>query len=208
MAKTKARIIEVDPSTLTEIDDRNPNVFEPAKYQLLVRAIDEKGFLQPILVVEDGKGGHILVDGVHRSKAAAFLQLPLIPAVLAENIEDARLLRIAMNNLRGNLNLSEVGKQLQELFDEGYGMEEVELTGYSDWEIQALMDSVADLDDEALLAGADTAPPKPDKEKTFPLSFKFDSESERARYKEALEAAGLGNAMDGLKCILEDNGYV
>ena len=201
---TTPKLIDVDLGHLVEIDESNPNVFEPAKFDKLVAGIRTHGFLQPILVCPHPSGaGYILVDGVHRRKAALACGYTHVPAVLAECLEHARILRIAMNNLRGQLNLSEVGRQLQEMLDEGFGMEDVELTGYADWEIEALMDSVADLDDEDLLAGADTAEPKEMKDKTFNITLKYNSESERARVREALAAAGSGDLILGLNNLIE-----
>lgn len=195
--------IEVDPRKIARLPTQNPNVMEPHVFEALCGAISAHGFLQPILVVAEG-AGYTLVDGVHRSEAAIKIGLPTIPAVVATDRKHAELLRIAMNKMRGELDMSEVSRQLQQLFDVGFNMAEVETTGFADWEIQAMLDVLANgEDDAALLDGADTVMPEPTKPKAYSLAFSFGSEVDRARAKAALESIGNGDLLTGLHAALD-----
>jgi len=179
-------IRNIDPSQLKYLPTANPNVMEPHAFESLCKAIKTDGFLQPILVVEE-KGDLLIVDGVHRSKAAVAVGLSQIPAVVAPDRNRAEVLRLALNRLRGELDLSEVGRQLSMLIDEGYTPEELTLTGFASWEIDALLDTPT-MDDE--LEGANAAPPQPPKPKTYSLTIKFENESDRAYVKDALIKTG------------------
>lgn len=193
-------IIQVDPRKLKRLPTTNPNVMEPQVFEALCKAIEKYGMLQPVLVVEEDDE-HLLIDGVHRSEACIEIGLFDIPAVLAEDREHAELLRIGMNKMRGELDLTTTTEQLQLLLTDGFDMQDLELTGFPEWEITALLQAAQD--DGDVLTGADVTMPAPEKEKTFPLVFKFESESERAKVKETLEALGSGNAHEGLTRALD-----
>jgi hypothetical protein len=192
-------IIEVDPTTLRHLPTTNPNVMDPSTFEGLVAGIEVDGFLQPVLIVEED-GEHVIIDGVHRTQAAVKIGLPTIPAVLAPDRGRAEILRLALNRMRGELDLSEVSKQMQFLLDEGYTNEELTLTGFASWEIDALLDSTIDGDE---LTGADTTPIAPEKPKTYSLNIRFESESHRARIREALEDLGDGNIIEGVEAALD-----
>ncbi len=193
---TQIQMIDVYPKELKELPTKNPNVMEPELYAALVNSIKTDGFLQPVLVVEEG-GEYVIIDGIHRTKAAVECGLSTIPAVLASDRARAEVLRIALNKTRGELDVTEVSRQLQTLVEEGFSKEDLLLTGFQEWEITTMLDNM-DLDEDFDLTGAVTSPIEPVKPKTYALNFKFNSESERARVKEALEESGDGNALAGL----------
>jgi len=195
------KIIDVDPSTLRHLPTANPNVMDPSTFEGLVAGIQTDGFLQPVLIVEED-GGYVIVDGVHRSKAATKLGLPTIPAVLAPDRGRAEILRLALNRMRGELDLSEVGQQMQFLLDGGFTQDELTLTGFASWEIEALLDNTLDGDE---LTGADTTPIPPEKPKSYSLTICFESDSHRARVREALEDLGDGNIIDGIEAALDSS---
>jgi len=195
------KITQVDPRAVRHLPTRNPNVMEPATFEALVASIQTDGFLQPILVVEED-GGFTLIDGVHRCKASAQAGLDTIPAVVAPDRARAEILRIALNRMRGELDLSEVGRQMQHLIETGFTSDELALTGFAPWEVAALLENVGTMDEDTDLGGADVAP-APNKPKTYSLNFRFESESHRARVKETLEGLGDGDAIEGLEVALD-----
>lgn len=198
---TAVKIIEVDPQELKRLPTKNPNVMDPHIVRTLEAVIKEDGFLQPVLIVEEG-GEYLIVDGVHRTEAAIRLGMETIPAVVAPDRARAEILRIALNKLRGELDVSEVTRQFQLLLDTGLEKSDLEMTGFQDWEIETMLEGF-DFDEDAHLSGASVTPIQPEKPKVYPLNFKFNSESERARVKEALEEHGDGDALDGLLSLIE-----
>ena len=49
----------------------NPNIVANREMVLLKRSILADGFTQPVVVVEDGEGGYVVVDGFHRWSVAS-----------------------------------------------------------------------------------------------------------------------------------------
>jgi len=190
------KLTSVSVADLKHLPTKNPNVMDPNEYEALVAGIKKYGFLQPILVLED-RGSYVVVDGVHRAKAAAEIGLAQVPAVVAEDPHAAEILRIAMNKIRGQLDLTEVGRQLQQLLDTGVDENTLTLTGFASWEIEAMLETLSGVDEDELLAGASTTS-APAKEKFYTLSFKFDSDSKRVQVREALEKLGNGDPTQGL----------
>jgi hypothetical protein len=193
------KIIDVDPRTLVRLPTANPNVMEPHVFEALCKGIQTDGFLQPILVVEEGDDV-VLIDGEHRSQAAVAVGLGSVPAVVAPDRSRAEVLRIALNRMRGELDLSEVTRQMQLLLDTGFTEDDLALTGFAGWEIDAMLQTLGD-DDE--LEGVDTTPIAPPKPKTYAITLRFDTESARARIREALEDLGEGNMLEGIEAALD-----
>jgi ParB-like chromosome segregation protein Spo0J len=197
-------IKQLDPSTLGHLPTTNPNVMDPWKFEQLTNGIREHGFLQPVLVVfEDDEP--IIVDGEHRTRAAMEVGLKKIPCAIARDRKHAEILRLALNRLRGELDLGEVGRQLEALSEMGFDTGELELTGFSEAEIDALTNAVEFADEDDLLEGS-TGGDDTLKEKTFNITLKFDSESERAAVREALEEEGRGILEDGIRSLLDVTG--
>lgn len=199
---TNVQLIYVDPRTLKELPTKNPNVMDPATYESLVQAIRTDGFLQSLLIVDED-GEYYIIDGVHRRRAAVEVGLTTVPALVAPDRARAEVLRIALNKMRGELDISEVTRQLQTLLDTGFTNEELQLTGFQSWEIEAMLENLNADEDDTLL-GSTTTLDTSERPKTYSLNFKFDTESDRARVREVLESAGSGNALAGLLQLVND----
>jgi ParB/RepB/Spo0J family partition protein len=144
--------------------DTNPNVMDGAHYKALVAGIKAEGFLQPILVREipDEEQGtappadapeYEIVDGHHRVRAAEEAGMLVVPAVIAApgmSLAAARLQAIGMNKRRGELDLTEVGRAFADLHGEGWSVESLALTGFSENEVGDLLRSVSQDVDKAL----------------------------------------------------------
>jgi ParB family chromosome partitioning protein len=174
---------------------------DPWKFEQLTNGIREHGFLQPVLVVfEDDEP--IIVDGEHRTRAAMEVGLKKIPCAIARDRKHAEILRLALNRLRGELDLGEVGRQLEALSEMGFDTGELELTGFSEAEIDALTNAVEFADEDDLLAGSASAD-ETTKDRTFNLTLKFDSDSTRAAVRERFAQAGNGSIEAGAVAMTE-----
>jgi len=221
-------IVEVEVDRLVE-PAKNPNRMEADEYDLLAAAIRKAGFLQPVLVREYlpeafdeaardtiqrlGGGLYRIVDGVHRVRAARDNGYTRVPCVVLDRDVDedtVAALQIAMNRLRGELNLADVAKTLLDLQAHDWSVEAMTLTGLTESEVTDLLKTTrATVDD--ILENADlgsSGPPadEPDPEAgTFPLEVVFASEGDRKRARKALrKAAGKGNGLGvGLLRILD-----
>lgn len=197
-------IKQLDPNTLGHLPTTNPNVMDPWKFEQLVNGIREHGFLQPVLVVfEDDEP--VIVDGEHRTRAAKEVGLKKIPCAVARDRKHAEILRIALNRLRGELDLGEVGRQLDVLSEMGFDTSELELTGFSEAEIDALTQAVEFTDEDDLLSGSTTTADETTKERTFNLTLKFNSDATRAAVRERFTQAGDGNLEAGACALTEVN---
>jgi len=179
----------IDLDLLVEMDSTNPNVLAPDRFALLVRGIEEHGFVQNVLVYpRDDK--FVIIDGVHRCKAARDAGLKEVLCMIVPP-DRARVLRLALNKLRGELNHAVVAEDLLHLSSvESYDLEALTLTGFTDAECTALLDMAAtdDSETESLLAGValDSVPEEEVKPKTYSFTVKFATESMRAKFKERL----------------------
>jgi len=100
---------------------------EDESFQELLRSIQEKGIIQPIVVRKISEGLYECVAGERRLRAAKKLGLKTIPVIIKElSDEEALLISIIENLQRKDLNPLEVAlayKNLMEKF--GYTQEEV-----------------------------------------------------------------------------------
>lgn len=126
----------------------NPNSMGKDAYRQLVANIRLKGFLQAILVrlvkPETGGSYYQLIDGAHRIKAMKEIGETNIPAMILECSEpEAIALRIAMNRLRGQVDLGIAKQQLEDLLKTHlWTADQVEITGFSAQEIADLIQPV------------------------------------------------------------------
>jgi len=202
-------------STLHEAD-RNANKFEPERFAALKEAIRLRGFLQPILarVTEDGLE---IVDGHHRTRAVRELNdeapegwttLTSIPVVqIKASKEEAARLAIAMNRLRGDLDLSEVGSVFAALLDSGVDMALLEATGFTTDEMDSLLESARG-DVEDVMGGDMTFPSGEAPAAGRPiLEVDFEDAKVLAKAKRALrKIAGKGRPLgEGLVKLLGDD---
>ncbi len=187
----------------------NPNKMEPDAFDRLQGLIAAKGFLQPILVRRLPSNGDIwqIVDGVHRSRAMRNLGALSIPAVDVTGMSDAecRALQIALNRLRGDLDLSEVARSLVELDGDGWTLAEMSLTGFSEVDITGLLQN-ANPSDEEIMEGSGAAPPEEPKPegpaKPFLLELRFADRATFQRVNKALKQAGGKGNKDIVKGLL------
>ena len=187
----KIRTVALDQCT--QMETANPNVLGPERYELLVKGIQENGFVQPILVYEQDSQ-FVIVDGVHRAKAAREAGMSEVPAVVAPDPNRARILRLSLNKLRGELDQTVVGQDLLAL-NEDFELEELDLTGFTLSEVNVLLDMASETDEEDLLSGTSIDVPEEIPPKTYNHTVKFTSESARAQVKEALaQRPGLDDA--------------
>src|SRR3972149_1190988 len=82
----------------------NPQIMKDEEFNRLVRNIQEEGFLEPILVVDD-KDHFEILSGAHRYEAAKVLGLSEVPAIILEEVPEERriYLLVRMNAIKGQL---------------------------------------------------------------------------------------------------------
>jgi hypothetical protein len=183
---------------------QNANRMEPARFEHLRQALERDGFLQPVLVRRDG-AQYEIVDGHHRVEAARALGLASVPAVITDvDANTAARLAIAMNRLRGDLDLTTVGQVFADLIDAGVDPLLLEGTGFTKDELNDLLEMAEQDADDVM-----TSITPPDTEAsptsgTFVLEVEFDAQADLVRAKKALKrAAGKGNSLGaGLLAVL------
>lgn len=211
---TELQLLPVEMVELDKVwlEQGNPNAMGEEDFAQLVENMKRHGFLQPLLVRRADDGHLHLVDGEHRMRAAKELGATQLPAVVCDKDEQVALaLRIGMNKLRGSLDLSKVAHDAAVLFERGWSLEELKLTGYSAEELDDLISSTKPSEPE--LGGFDDPTGDMDdpdgevEEKPWSLELKFATKKERDRCKRALKKAA-GDAKDpglGLLNLLESS---
>jgi ParB-like chromosome segregation protein Spo0J len=210
---------------------RNPNSMSKEDFDNLARAMLYVGNVQPVLVrrVEGRTTPYEIVDGVHRARAvrsllssdpiadkgeealrqqfASLYARDAMPCVVVDLTDDeARATQIAMNRLRGKLDLGSVAKTLEELHLAGWGVLDLPLTGYTKDEIDHLLASNKSVDDDLLDAASGLDEPAETTERPFVLEFTFETRAELAKVKRYLRkaAGGKGNPLEkGLLALIE-----
>jgi hypothetical protein len=165
----------------------NPNVVSDEQFKLLVEGISSNGFLQPVTVRPTEKGGYELIDGHHRLRAAKEIGLERIPCLVTNATDmEAMAEMLALNRLRGEMDLSKAARALQSLAAEGFP--DLTLTGFGESEIAALLATVPSVTDGLDNVGADAGaggdnlePVKPDSK--FSVRLLFDKEEDRSLIK-------------------------
>ena len=223
------------------LDDRlheppgpNPNVMSEQDLQLLADNMRRTGCVQPVLARvlpgtdlppsvpgnDDARwldtAALEVIDGSHRVEAArraGFVEIPVTVASFSD--ERARALRIGMNKLRGELDLSAVGASLTQFADlaaiDG-GQGDLQLTGYGAEDIADLIAAVQPSDDEAnamaALGGVSNDAPEPaaPKERRYLLEVSFADKAQRDRCRRVLDGLGGGDLRAGLLLALEQAG--
>jgi len=197
----ETHVVDVRLDTIDEAPD-NPNVMEPEMYVRLVEAIRRFGFLQPVLLKETENDRFEIVDGHHRIRAARELEYEFVSAVVVDQEDDAHalaeVLRVGMNKLRGELDLSGVGRILADLEKNGWAMDDLVLSGFNESEINDLIDTVT-RDPGEDLSGMGGAPPPdldPPPPRPFLIEILFSSREEYQQARKGLRrAAGKGNEL-------------
>ena len=126
-------------------DPRNARTHSKKQVAQIARSIVGTTFANPILVDEAG----VIIAGHARLLAAKSLSLPLVPVVAVPGLSDVqkRALRIADNKIAQNAgwDMDLLRLELKEIEVEGF---DIELTGFSIGEIDALRPSGDPEDDE------------------------------------------------------------
>lgn len=144
MAKTKKTVIEPPTRQPIEIEhlpidtlkgaSYNPRTMPDASMKALMRGIEEFGVVDPIIC--NTITGNI-VGGHQRWEAAKRLKLTHVPTVWVSLDEKREMaLNLALNKISGDWDLPKLKDVLEELDD---GAFDLELTGFSDEEIEALL---------------------------------------------------------------------
>ncbi len=198
---------------LDESED-NPNVMTDKEVATLATAIGKFGALQPILVATNGvtPGRFRIVDGHHRSKACRLAGRTHVAAVVLPAdypLEDEATLRIAMNRLRGELDLTLVSAALAEMLSAGRTHADLLLTGYGSDEINALLRAAdAPFDDDLLdqdMELPDAARPSTGTAAGgHVLEVAFHTKADMTKAKRALKRAAAGGMLGtGLLALIE-----
>lgn len=120
-------------------DSENPNEMNEDKLKALVNSIEKFGELEPILV--DKK--NMIIDGHHRVLAYKELGKTQIPGIEVEAKDiDRRLIRQAMNKVRGTHNEIKDAEEIQRILKEVNMQDFSELIGETEDNILKLMDSL------------------------------------------------------------------
>lgn len=193
-------------------DAENANRMDDSMLATLSAAIGRYGFQQPALVRAFEDGSYRIIDGHHRIRAAKSLGWDAIPAIVVEcDDNEARVLQLGMNRLRGEVDLTAAARQIAELFEAGWAMPEVLLSGFSAEEVDALLRSTHAPDNDPLdatLLGATRDAEEPAPDRVWALELSFASKADLDRAKKALRrAAGKGGELgDGLLRLIATEG--
>jgi len=94
--------------------------FDEARLQELAESFKQNGIMQP-LVVRRSEGGYDIVAGERRYRAAKLAGLERVPVLVIDEIDNNRLLQMALveNIQRENLNALELAEAYKQLLDKG-----------------------------------------------------------------------------------------
>lgn len=193
---------------------RNPNQMSPADYQSLLATVRSQGFLQPPLLrrIEPrspGAPNWEFIDGVHRGRALRDCGVTSVLSVCTNATEEqAKLLQVSMNKLRGELNLTMVAETVRELVEGGVTDETLRLIGYSEDDLRTMMEATSTTTDEDILEEStgsflDEAPEEEAKPKPYLLELTFKTAAELRKVKRVLKKAGSGDHAAGLLSLIE-----
>lgn len=194
----------------------NSNVMSEADFASLIEVVRTYGVVQPPLLSLHEGGELRIEDGHHRIRAARAAGLPTGPAMVydASSPQAMHLLRLALNRLRGQADLALVAQELAELHSAGLDIPALALSGYSELELQQLIEAAqppAAIEDMEVLRTEEGEPQQAlGPEKVFELTLAFRTRGELARARKVLRKAGRaagGDMADGLLrlCGLEES---
>ena len=136
------RTLQVDYTTMDTIEPNewNPNRQSDHDFELLTRSIEEDGFTQPIVVVNNESNPNYkykIVDGEHRWRAASAMGFDEIPIVVVPMTEaQAKIATFRHNRARGSEDY-ELASSL---------MKDLESMGALDWAQDSLMLDQTEID--------------------------------------------------------------
>lgn len=195
---------------------RNANVMDADKLVALVEAFKEareKGrpIDQPILARprynNPAESGYEIVDGHHRVEAArraGYDRLPTIWRVMTD--EEAARVAIALNRIRGELDLSIVGEIFAELSEEGVDPALLSGCGFSQAEVDSLIESATHHPDEDELPPEMEGKPEkktPEDREVWEFNVVFAARKDRDRVRRSARKLGAGDHATGLVRLVE-----
>ncbi len=143
--------VEYRPASALKPDPRNARTHPKRQIEQLVQSIHEFGFTNPILVDEGG----MLIAGHGRLRAAKKLGLAEVPVITLDGLTDAqkKALRLADNKIALNAgwDLEILKLELDELGTLDIDFD-LSLTGFSSGEIDVILRTANDPDDEIIPA--------------------------------------------------------
>ncbi len=112
-------IVELNTNAIKPNPNQPRKIFDDDKLRELSDSIVVHGLLQPITVVEDGKGSYILIAGERRLRAHKLAKLDFIKSIVID-IEDFKLRELALieNIQRDDLNIIELAYSYAQLLNE------------------------------------------------------------------------------------------
>ncbi len=116
---TNNAIIELDINLVNPNPNQPRKIFDEDKLKELSDSIIEHGLLQPVTVIEDGKGSYTLIAGERRLRAHKLANLDTIKATIID-IEEFKLRELALieNIQRDDLNIVELAYSYAQLLNE------------------------------------------------------------------------------------------
>ncbi len=120
----------VDPADIRENTHQPRTRFDDEALSDLKASILEHGILQPLVVIEAGKGKFELIAGERRLRASRALGLEKIPVVVRPHADDQQKLELALieNIQRQDLNAVEEARAYQALINE-FGLRQEDVAG-------------------------------------------------------------------------------
>lgn len=118
----------------------NPNAMQDSTLEHLKRSIERDGFLQPIVLREDPEntGQYLIIDGEHRHKVMGELGQKTISALVIDVSEDdAMVLTINLNRIRGVMSATRIAEIVQDLGERFTPDELEDYLGYDAEELQS-----------------------------------------------------------------------
>lgn len=121
------KVVEI-PIEKLQPNDWNPNEMPTKLLNSLASNIEERGFLQPILVVDNGDGTYKIIDGEHRYHALKLLDKKTAHCVVVDSDkwseDDQKFQTVFMNQVRGRLSKTKLRNLVRDLM-ENYSIDEI-----------------------------------------------------------------------------------
>ncbi|MDQ5952447.1 MAG: ParB family transcriptional regulator, chromosome partitioning protein [Patescibacteria group bacterium] len=124
------RIQYVSPGAIRENSQQPRAYFDDEALSDLKASILEHGILQPLVVIESGKGKYELIAGERRLRAVRALGLESIPVIVRPHADEQQKLELALieNIQRQDLNAVEEARAYQALINE-FGLRQEDIAG-------------------------------------------------------------------------------
>lgn len=186
----------------------NANRMTEEDHAALVRAMMHLGVdLQPPLVRPLPGGRYEIVDGHHRVEAAKQAGAThMLVAVCALTDEEAQLLGLGMNRVRGEIDLGVASDVLRVLVQNGANADLLALSGFNTEEMEALLAAHED-ESPSPVASFDDEEETPTSLGQFVLEVAFDRKDDMGKVRRAVKrAAGKGGTLaQGLLRLIEED---